>query len=72
MAEVAAPPAPPALDSIDTNGDATSSEPVTVFHDASNFNVKHPLMHKWTLWFTKPPTGKVNQVGATSVGPQTD
>jgi translation initiation factor 4E len=36
-----------------------SSEPVTVFHDADNFNVKHPLMNKWTLWFTKPPTGKV-------------
>jgi len=31
---------------------------VTVFHDAENFNVKHPLMHRWTLWFTKPPSGK--------------
>ena len=31
----------------------------TVFHDADNFNVKHPLMHTWTLWFTKPPSGKV-------------
>jgi translation initiation factor 4E len=30
-----------------------------VFHDAENFNVKHPLMHTWTLWFTKPPSGKV-------------
>lgn len=36
------------------NGDS-----VTVFHDAENFNVKHPLMHEWTLWFTKPPSGKV-------------
>ncbi|PKX90381.1 cap binding protein [Aspergillus novofumigatus IBT 16806] len=36
-----------------TNGDA-----VTVFHDPENFNVKHPLMHEWTLWFTKPPSGK--------------
>lgn len=35
-------------------------EQVTVFHDRDNFNVKHPLMHKWTLWFTKPPTGRVN------------
>ena len=34
-------------------------EQITVFHDADNFNVKHPLMHKWTLWFTKPPSGKV-------------
>jgi translation initiation factor 4E len=32
---------------------------VTVFHDPENFNVKHPLMHHWTLWFTKPPSGKV-------------
>lgn len=30
----------------------------TVFHDAENFNVKHPLMNTWTLWFTKPPSGK--------------
>ncbi|KAF2436982.1 eukaryotic translation initiation factor 4E [Tothia fuscella] len=36
----------------------TSNDPITVFHDADNFNVKHPLMNKWTLWFTKPPTGK--------------
>lgn len=31
----------------------------TVFHDPENFNVKHPLMNTWTLWFTKPPSGKV-------------
>jgi translation initiation factor 4E len=35
------------------------SEQVTVFHDPENFNVKHPLMNNWTLWFTKPPSGKV-------------
>jgi translation initiation factor 4E len=34
-------------------------KPVTVFHDKDNFNVKHPLQNKWTLWFTKPPSGKV-------------
>lgn len=33
---------------------------ITVFHDKDNFNVIHPLAHKWTLWFTKPPTGKVS------------
>jgi len=33
-------------------------EQLTVFHSAENFNVKHPLMNKWTLWFTKPPSGK--------------
>ncbi|KAK9775461.1 putative Eukaryotic translation initiation factor 4E-1 [Seiridium cardinale] len=31
---------------------------VTVFHDKDNFNVKHPLQSKWTLWFTKPSSGK--------------
>jgi len=31
---------------------------VTVFHDKDNFNVKHPLQSEWTLWFTKPPSGK--------------
>lgn len=49
---------------IDPKGEeATDSksgdEPVTVFHDKDNFNVKHPLQNKWTLWFTKPPSGKV-------------
>lgn len=36
----------------------TSSIPfaITVFHDSKKFTVKHPLMHKWTLWFTKPLT----------------
>lgn len=58
-----------------TNGDGTTDEntrpgggkkpehvendQITVFHDPDNFNVKHPLMHEWTLWFTKPPSGKV-------------
>lgn len=35
-------------------------EQITVFHDRDNFNVKHPLMHKWTLWFTKPSTGRAS------------
>lgn len=38
---------------------AGDSEIRTVFHDPENFNVKHPLMNTWTLWFTKPPSGKV-------------
>ena len=37
----------------------SGDQQATVFHDKDNFNVKHPLMHKWTLWFTKPPSGKV-------------
>ena len=36
-------------------------EAVTVFHNADNFNVKHPLANTWTLWFTKPPSGKVSR-----------
>ncbi|KAI9726297.1 MAG: eukaryotic translation initiation factor 4E [Chrysothrix sp. TS-e1954] len=35
-----------------------NGEAVTVFHDPDNFTVKHPLASKWTLWFTKPPSGK--------------
>ncbi len=41
-------------------------EQITVFHDKDNFNVKHPLMHEWTLWFTKPPSGKVGVVAQCS------
>lgn len=39
--------------------DSNVKEQLTVFHSADNFNVKHPLMNTWTLWFTKPPSGKV-------------
>lgn len=42
-----------------TDAAASSSQPVTVFDDKDNFNVKHPLAHNWTLWFTKPSSGKV-------------
>jgi translation initiation factor 4E len=45
-------------DDITKNSD-NDEEQITVFHDKDNFNVKHPLMNKWTLWFTKPPSGKV-------------
>ncbi|OJJ83994.1 eukaryotic translation initiation factor 4E [Aspergillus glaucus CBS 516.65] len=38
--------------------DEKANGDVTVFHDPENFTVKHPLMHEWTLWFTKPPSGK--------------
>jgi translation initiation factor 4E len=40
-------------------GKTDAAGDITVFHDKDNFNVKHPLMNKWTLWFTKPPTGRV-------------
>lgn len=65
MADVALAPVDGSLTSPDANNENASglapanSENITVFHDAENFNVKHPLMHTWTLWFTKPPSGKV-------------
>lgn len=40
------------------NSAADTDKIVTVFDDPANFNVKHQLQHTWTLWFTKPPTGK--------------
>lgn len=42
-----------------SNETAEDGKPVTVFHDKDNFNVKHPLSSRWTLWFTKPASGKV-------------
>lgn len=44
-----------------TNATTDDSAVKTVFHDPENFNVKHPLMNTWTLWFTKPPSGKVRR-----------
>ena len=44
---------------------ADKDEQITIFHDKDNFNVKHPLIHEWTLWFTKPPSGKVSDSVAT-------
>lgn len=41
-----------------TNGATNGDKVVTVFDDPANFNVKHQLQHVWTLWFTKPPSGK--------------
>ncbi|KAG0635158.1 translation initiation factor eIF 4e-like domain-containing protein [Tuber brumale] len=35
-----------------------NKEQLTVFHSPDNFNVKHPLMNKWTLWYTKPSSNK--------------
>jgi translation initiation factor 4E len=51
-----------------TDGALDSDKPITVFHDKENFNVKHPLANKWTLWFTKPASGKV-RIGTTQLDP---
>jgi translation initiation factor 4E len=66
MADVASKPSEPVpLDTIpvtpvggEKEGANDESKVVTVFDDPSNFNVKHQLQHTWTLWFTKPPSGK--------------
>jgi translation initiation factor 4E len=44
------------------SADTADGDVRTVFHDPENFNVKHPLMNTWTLWFTKPPSGKVRRI----------
>lgn len=38
--------------------DENSPAPKTVLTDNVNFEVKHPLNSKWTLWYTKPPVEK--------------
>ena len=53
------PVSPPNGEVDDVKETTDSAEQLTVFHSSDNFNVKHPLMNKWTLWFTKPPSGKV-------------
>lgn len=45
------------LESVDLAATETEqNENTTVFHDPQAFTVKHPLINKWTLWYTKPPT----------------
>ncbi|KAK1767081.1 eukaryotic translation initiation factor 4E [Phialemonium atrogriseum] len=41
-----------------TSDGPTGEQTITVFHNPENFNVKHPLANAWTLWFTKPSSGK--------------
>ncbi|KAL0079776.1 translation initiation factor eIF 4e-like domain-containing protein [Phycomyces blakesleeanus] len=37
------------------SADAVADNSITtVFHDRSNYNVKHPLQNTWTLWFDNP------------------
>jgi translation initiation factor 4E len=35
---------------------------ITVFQDPINFNVKHPLQNKWTLWYDDAAGMKQNQL----------
>ncbi|BAO42703.1 eukaryotic translation initiation factor 4E [Kluyveromyces marxianus] len=34
------------------------SKPATVLSDSKDFELKHPLNSKWTLWYTKPAVDK--------------
>jgi translation initiation factor 4E len=67
------PISPEGGNSPEEKADRGEDEQITVFHDPENFNVKHPLMHKWTLWFTKPPSGKVQLLsGKELIGHEAD
>ncbi|KAK9458106.1 translation initiation factor eIF 4e-like domain-containing protein [Dipodascopsis uninucleata] len=60
--------AAPAVEiSADTSGNAVDGSQIektldvdtvrSVFDSNTDFTVKHPLKHTWTLWYTKPQTG---------------
>jgi Eukaryotic initiation factor 4E len=42
-----------ATQSTETKG-SEDDQPITIFHDRMNYNVKHPLHNEWTLWFDNP------------------
>lgn len=56
-------PISPDGDEVPTASIDSAADVKTVFHDKDNFNVKHPLANRWTLWFTKPASGKVRDSG---------
>ncbi|KAK5050985.1 hypothetical protein LTR84_003544 [Exophiala bonariae] len=58
MAEVEMPQPVPGPVSDENVAPSSYDEIKTVFHDVNNFNVKHPLLNTWSLWFTKPPSSK--------------
>lgn len=41
----------------------------TIFDDASNFNVKHPLYTQWTLYFSSPHVKNVPKTPSTAAAP---
>ena len=41
----------------------------TVFDDAGNFNVKHPLFSQWTLYFSSPHVKNVPKTPSTAAAP---
>lgn len=45
---------PDAKDSVTAEDTQDGQQPITVFQDPNNFNVKHPLYNRWTLWFDNP------------------
>ncbi|KDN52208.1 eukaryotic translation initiation factor 4E [Tilletiaria anomala UBC 951] len=52
-------------DAVAKNRAASASDMRTVFEDPENFNVKHPLASRWTLWFDNPSQrGMANMRGS--------
>lgn len=37
-----------------TANENSDDQITTVFHDRTNYTVKHPLQNTWTLWFDNP------------------
>ncbi|KAJ1553645.1 translation initiation factor eIF4E [Nowakowskiella sp. JEL0078] len=44
----------------DSKSNPRNTEKITVFKDATKFNVKHPLQNKWTIWFDNPGRKNTN------------
>eukprot|EP01097_Dermamoeba_algensis_P002688 TRINITY_DN2065_c0_g1_i1.p1 TRINITY_DN2065_c0_g1~~TRINITY_DN2065_c0_g1_i1.p1 ORF type:complete len:232 (-),score=42.46 TRINITY_DN2065_c0_g1_i1:316-1011(-) len=38
----------------DVQEERRSSDKLTVFADPDNFNIKHPLQNRWTMWYDNP------------------
>jgi len=45
---------------IKSTSSTSSTGETIVTPDPTNFDIKHPLQNKWTMWYNAPPTKKVN------------
>ncbi|KAK2733663.1 eukaryotic translation initiation factor 4E [Myotisia sp. PD_48] len=52
------PESAPNKENVNPEEPQTKEQDITVFHNPNNFNVKHPLLNEWVLWYTKPPSGR--------------
>ncbi|KAJ3154963.1 hypothetical protein HDU86_004482 [Geranomyces michiganensis] len=65
-ASVAAGAAASAAAAASADAAAAAREITTVFQDPSNYNAKHPLQHRWTLWADAPPTSSSSSFSSSS------